>query len=65
VNGSVREREERHSLIFVPQPFVVPGGRFQEFYYWDSFWVVKGLLACEMFASAKNMLLNFAHLIDR
>lgn len=36
---------ERHSLIYVPYEFIVPGGRFREFYYWDTYWVIKGLLA--------------------
>ncbi|KAL3072976.1 hypothetical protein niasHS_017950 [Heterodera schachtii] len=37
--------QQNHSLICVPQPFVVPGGRFREFYYWDAYWIVKGLIA--------------------
>ncbi|KAL3105095.1 hypothetical protein niasHT_028767 [Heterodera trifolii] len=35
----------RHSLLYVPNPFVVPGGRFREFYYWDTYWIIRGLLA--------------------
>ena len=30
----VQQNQNRTSLIFVPNPFVVPGGRFREFYYW-------------------------------
>ena len=33
-SASVSEFPERHSLIPVPHPFIVPGGRFREFYYW-------------------------------
>ena len=31
---SVGEFPERHSLISVPHPFIIAGGRFREFYYW-------------------------------
>ena len=36
----------------------------REFYYWDSFWIVKGLLACGMNTTARHTLLNFVHFID-
>jgi len=31
---------------------VIPGGRFKEGYYWDSYWIVKGLIASNMLDSA-------------
>ena len=31
------------SLLYVPQPYVVPGGRFREMYYWDSYFTMLGL----------------------
>jgi alpha,alpha-trehalase len=31
---------------------IIPGGRFKEGYYWDSFWIVKGLIASNMMDSA-------------
>ena len=34
VDESVAVYPDRHSLLFVPKPFIVPGGRFREFYYW-------------------------------
>ena len=30
----VAEQPERYSLIALPEPFIVPGGRFREIYYW-------------------------------
>ena len=53
----------RHSLLYLPHPFVVPGGRFREIYYWDTYWVIRCLLKCEMFDTVKGILLNFAHFI--
>lgn len=44
---------------------IVPGGRFLEFYYWDSFWIVRGLLHSEMYDTVKGMLRNFFSVIDR
>jgi len=35
-------------MIYVPHPFIIPGGRFREFYYWDSYWIVQGLLISHM-----------------
>lgn len=45
--------QDRSSLIPVPHPFIVPGGSFQEYYYWDTYWIVKILinLAIIMFES--------------
>ena len=35
---SVAEYPERQSYLPRKYPFIVPGGRFRETYYWDSFW---------------------------
>eukprot|EP00834_Sanchytrium_tribonematis_P001191 NODE_27_length_39007_cov_1.590650.p6 type:complete len:560 gc:universal NODE_27_length_39007_cov_1.590650:6147-7826(+) len=32
------------TLINLPYPFIIPGGRFREMYYWDNYFIVKGLL---------------------
>lgn len=55
----------RTSLISLPHPFFVPGGRFRESYYWDSLWVVKGLLTCDMLLSAQNTVRNLLSLVSR
>jgi alpha,alpha-trehalase len=52
------------SLLPLPHRYVVPGGRFQEIYYWDSYFTMLGLEAPERRALAADMLENFAHLID-
>uniref|UniRef100_A0A8C0XCB2 Trehalase n=1 Tax=Castor canadensis TaxID=51338 RepID=A0A8C0XCB2_CASCN len=54
---------ERFSLIYSEHPFIVPGGRFVEFYYWDSYWVMEGLLLSEMAETVKGMLQNFLNLV--
>ncbi|MFH4984211.1 hypothetical protein AB6A40_010920 [Gnathostoma spinigerum] len=55
----------RHSLITMPHEFIVPGGRFREFYYWDTYWITKGLIACEMINTTKKMIANFVSIVDR
>lgn len=52
-----------YSIIPIPNPVIVPGGRFREIYYWDSYWIIKGLLVSGMATTAKGMLGNFASLI--
>ncbi len=37
-------RIRQQGLLYLPQPYVVPGGRFNEMYGWDSFFIQMGLL---------------------
>jgi alpha,alpha-trehalase len=52
------------SRIPLPHPYIVPGGRFKEIYYWDSYFTMIGLVSDNRMDVAKDMLANFAHLID-
>ncbi|KAF1816924.1 trehalase-like protein [Eremomyces bilateralis CBS 781.70] len=54
------------SFIPVNRSFVVAGGRFREPYYWDSFWVIEGLLRTQgnFTEIAKNIIENFLDLVD-
>ncbi|KAL3081602.1 hypothetical protein niasHT_034260 [Heterodera trifolii] len=56
---------QRHSLIYLSNPFFVSGGRFREFRYWDSYWMARGLIASGMTKSVKHMCQNFAEMINR
>ncbi len=58
------DHENFSSLIDVPDPFVVPGGRFTEFYYWDTYFTMLGLLRSKGTQLINNMLNNFAYLIQ-
>lgn len=55
--------QERHSLLQTPHPYIVPGGRFRENYYWDSYWIVRGLLVCGMTETATNMVNNLLYFV--
>ncbi|XP_013911319.1 PREDICTED: trehalase [Thamnophis sirtalis] len=65
VNSEVQSSPARYSLIYVPNPVVVPGGRFREYYYWDSFWILGGLLLSNMTVTAKGLIQNFLYLVSK
>jgi len=52
------------TLIPIPKPYIIPGGRFREIYYWDSYFTMHGLLADDEIETVENMIDNFAYLID-
>jgi alpha,alpha-trehalase len=53
------------SLIPLPNDFIIPGGRFRETYYWDSYFTMLGLQESHQTEIIKNMIGNFAYMIDR
>ena len=52
------------SLLPLPASYVVPGGRFREMYYWDSYFTMLGLVESGRHDLVENMVRNFAYLID-
>jgi alpha,alpha-trehalase len=46
-------------LLYLPRPYVVPGGRFNEMYGWDSYFIILGLLESGRVDLARNMVENF------
>jgi len=48
-------------LLYLPLPYVVPGGRFNEMYGWDSYFVERGLLRDGMVTEARNMVDDFLY----
>ncbi|HEY0334583.1 MAG TPA: alpha,alpha-trehalase TreA [Stenotrophomonas sp.] len=52
------------SQLPLPEPYVVPGGRFGEMYYWDSYFTMIGLHASGQAPRSRQMLDDFAHLLD-
>lgn len=59
------EPEPHSSLLPLPYRYVVPGGRFREIYYWDSYFTMLGLEQSGRHDLVVDMVKNFAHLIDR
>ncbi len=62
---SVEEDVEGYSLIDLPYPYIVPGGRFNEIYYWDSYFTMLGLQVSKKSDLIEGMVNNFSSLIDR
>jgi alpha,alpha-trehalase len=60
----VRDRPELYSMIYTSNPVIVPGGRFREFFYWDSYWIMKGLLHSEMYNTTKGMVVNLIEMVN-
>lgn len=56
--------EPNSSLLALPHPYIVPGGRFREIYYWDSYFTMLGLAEAGRYTAIENMVENFAYLID-
>jgi alpha,alpha-trehalase len=55
---------EGSSLLPLPYPYIVPGGRFREIYYWDSYFTMLGLRESGEVEMIENMVKNFAYLIE-
>lgn len=52
------------SLLPLPKPYVVPGGRFREVYYWDSYFTMLGLAESGHWDKISDMVDNFAYELD-
>ncbi|MGA8432693.1 MAG: trehalase family glycosidase [Candidatus Sulfotelmatobacter sp.] len=48
-----------HGLLYLENKYVVPGGRFNEMYGWDSYFIIRGLLRAKRVELARGMVDNF------
>jgi alpha,alpha-trehalase len=55
---------QEHGLLYLPRPYVVPGGRFNEMYGWDSYFIQVGLLRDGELQRARDMVENFLYEIE-
>ncbi|MCY7345294.1 MAG: hypothetical protein LH614_03660 [Pyrinomonadaceae bacterium] len=53
-----------HGLVYLPEPYIVPGGRFNEMYGWDSYFIVLGLLRDGEIELAQGMTDNLLYEIE-
>ncbi|KMQ61308.1 trehalase [Chryseobacterium sp. FH2] len=56
--------EEKGTLLKLPKPYVVPGGRFNEFFYWDSYFIMLGLQVSGRIEMMENIIENCSYLIQ-
>jgi alpha,alpha-trehalase len=62
--GPARNDLNPPGLLYVPHPYVVPGGRFKEMYGWDSYFIQLGLLKDKQLGTAKDMTDNLLYEIN-
>lgn len=62
---STTQASQWDSLLPLPKPYVVPGGRFREVYYWDSYFTMLGLAESGHWDRVQDMVDNFATELDK
>jgi alpha,alpha-trehalase len=60
-----KNRRNRGSLIALPHAYIVPGGRFSEQFYWDSYFIMLGLAADNRWDMIEGMIKNYAYMIRK
>lgn len=65
VKSIVFEEPDRFSLVPVDNGFIIPGGRFTELYYWDTYWIIEGLLVSGMHNTVKGVIQNLLQLVKK
>lgn len=58
VDKSILCSECESTALSLPYPFLVPGGRFREYYYWDTYWILEGIYVSDMCKTAKAVVEN-------
>ena len=58
------DKIQKHGLLYLDNPYVVPGGQFNEMYGWDSYFIIRGLLRDHRRDLAKGMVENFFYEIQ-
>ncbi len=57
------QKQQYSTLLPLPKPYIIPGGRFKEIYYWDSYFTMLGLQVDGKTDMIRNMVDNFSYLI--
>jgi alpha,alpha-trehalase len=64
LSRSAEGAEGSGSLLPLPYPYIVPGGRFREAYYWDTYFTMLGLTG-ENEGLRRDVVNNFAAALER
>lgn len=60
-----RNRKDRGTLFAIPNEYIVPGGRFSEQFYWDSYFIMLGLAADGEWTMIRKMLGNYTYMLRK
>ena len=63
--SQIPPQQQKSSLIPLPHVAIVPGERFRETYYWDTYWVALGLLESDMYSTATGVIRNLLSMVER
>ena len=64
LGGVMPSQLKAHGLLYLPDRYVVPGGRFNEMYGWDSYFIIRGLLEDGERDLARGTIENFFYEIE-
>lgn len=64
LGGFDASKIDPHGLLYLPHPYVVPGGMFNEMYGWDSYFILRGLVEAGKIELARGIVENFFFEID-
>jgi alpha,alpha-trehalase len=60
-----KNRRDRGSLIALPHAYVVPGGRFSEQFYWDTYFIMLGLAVDNRWDMIEGMMKNYTYMLRK
>lgn len=60
-----RNLKQKGSLLALPHSYIVPGGRFSEQFYWDSYFIMLGLAADNRWGIIEGMMKNYTYMIRK
>ncbi len=60
-----RNRRDRGSLFALPHAYIVPGGRYVEHFYWDSYFIMLGLAADDRWDMIEGMMKNYTYMLRK
>lgn len=60
-----RNRVTRGSLLALPYKYIVPGGRFNEQFYWDSYFIMLGLASTGKWKAIEGMMKNYTYMVRK
>ncbi|XP_022917822.2 trehalase-like [Onthophagus taurus] len=65
IRETVLDSPESHTLIYVPNGFIIPSGKYEEYHYWDMYWTARGLLLSDMDKTVRGILTNHCYLLKK
>lgn len=60
-----QNKKDQGSLLGLPYPYIVPGGRFLEQFYWDSYFIMLGLAADGRWSTVESIVKNCAYMLKK